>query len=228
MNEVDGWAAKDYVQRLYDAFGRSATYKTMRTRHNRCVRIDYSGDFHVDVVPFVSRHSSTFVTKRRTDEFEPAAPDDFSEWLEGQNRITNGNLVKVVRLLKYLRDHKLRYSIPSVTLTAALAHHVSESAKVLDPDAYKNVANTLRNLSEELAVQIAANPHTAPYVRDPGTGQDLTERWKDANYQTFRTVFTSYAAKIGEACDEPDYAKAVSTWRDLFGDDFGRFRSLPA
>lgn len=221
LDEVDGWDAKDYVQKLYEAFGRSSTYKSMRSRGKRCVKIDYAGDFHVDVVPFVTRGSSTYVTNRISDWFELAAPDDFTEWLEGKNRITNGNLIKVIRLLKYLRDHKTRYTIPSVTLTAALAHHVSETTKTLDPDAYKNVANTLRTLSEELAVQIAGHPYTAPYIRDPGTGQDLTDRWKDENYRTFCLVFTSYAAKIGEACDESDYTKAVKIWRDLFGGDFG-------
>lgn len=221
MEEVAGWAAKDYVQKLYEAFGRSTTYKSMRSRGKRCVTIDYAGDFHVDVVPFVTRYGSTYVTNRITDQFELAAPDDFTEWLEERNRITNGNLVKVVRLLKYLRDHKTRYAIPSVTLTAALAHHVNETSKVLDPDAYRNVANTLRTLSEALAVQVAEHPYAAPYIKDPGTGQDLTERWNDQNYLTFRTRFTSYAGMIVEASEEADYSKAVLIWRDLFGPDFG-------
>src|SRR5680860_541808 len=203
-------------QKLYEAFGRSTMYKTMRSRRTRCVTIDYVGDFHVDVVPFVTRYGSTHVTNRSTDEFEVAAPDDFTEWLEAKNRITSGNLVKVVRLLKYLRDHKTRYTIPSVTLTAALAHHVSETTKILDPDAYKNVANTLQTLSEELAAQIADYPTSPPYIRDPGTGQDLTDRWEAHNYRTFRTRFTSYAGSIIEACEETDYSRALTIWRNLF------------
>ncbi|MGO4103387.1 cyclic GMP-AMP synthase DncV-like nucleotidyltransferase [Leifsonia sp. YAF41] len=222
MHEVDGWAASDYVQKLYEAFGRSTTYKTMRSRNKRCVTIDYAGDFHVDVVPFVSRDGSTFVTNRSTGMFEVAAPDDFTEWLEGKNRITNGNLVKVVRLLKYLRDHKTRYAIPSVTLTAALAWHVSENVKVFNPDAYKNVANTLRTLSDALVVQLASYPNSAPFIADPGTSRNLADRWQDDNYRTFRTRFTSYAETIGKACDEPDDSEAAKIWRNLFGDDFGR------
>lgn len=221
MAEVPGWTAKEYVQKLYEAFGRSTMYKGMRSRRTRCVTINYAGDFHVDVVPFVTRYGSTYVTNRSSDEFELAAPDDFTEWLEAKNRITNGNLVKVVRLLKYLRDHKTRYTIPSVTLTAALAHHVSETTKILDPDAYKNVPNTLRTLSEELAAQVADYPDSPPYVKDPGTGQDLTDRWEDHNYRTFRTRFTSYAGSIVEACEETDYSKALTIWRNLFGPDFG-------
>lgn len=221
LDEVDGWAACDYVQKLYEAFGRSATYKTMRSRKKRCVTIDYAGDFHIDVVPFVTRYGETYVANRITDQFELAAPDEFTGWLEGKSRITNGNLVKIVRLLKYLRDHKTRYTVPSITLTAALAQSVSESTKLTNPDAYKNVANTLRTLADELSSQIATHPLDPPYIADPGTGQNLADRWESDNYQTFRTRFTSYAEKIGEACDETDYDEAVKIWRDLFGPDFG-------
>lgn len=221
MDEIEGWGASDYVQKLYEAFGRSATYRSMRSRNKRCVTIDYSGDFHVDVVPFVSRFGATYVTNRTTEQFELAAPDEFTEWLEEKNRITNGNLIKVVRLLKYLRDHKTRYTIPSVTLTAALAHHVRENAKILNPGAYTNVAATLRSLSDALSLQVSAHPYDAPYIRDPGTGRDLSDRWETHNYDNFRTRFMSYAAKISDACDEPDYDAARKVWRELFGPEFG-------
>ncbi|AMM31004.1 DNA polymerase III subunit delta' domain protein [Sinomonas atrocyanea] len=221
MDEVDGWTAADYVQKLYEAFGRSATYATMRSRKKRCVTLDYAGDFHLDVVPFVTRQGEAYVTNRITNQFELAAPDEFTEWLEEKNRITGGNLVKVVRLLKYLRDHKARYTVPSVTLTAALAHHVSEAVSIATPDAYRNVAATLRTLSDALAVQLTTYPYNPPYIRDPGTGQDLAGRWRNENYQTFRSRFTAHAEKIGTACDEADYDRAVVIWQDLFGPEFG-------
>lgn len=221
MDEVQGWSAGDYVQKLYEAFGRSSTYREKRSRQTRCVTIDYAGDFHVDVVPFVRRHGGTYVTNRLKDQFEVAAPDAFSEWLEEKNRITNGNLIKVIRLLKYLRDHKTRYTIPSVVLTALLAECVSESLKIFQADAYKNVANTLQSLSSALVQKLSAYPETSPFVSDVGTGRNLADRWQDQNYQTFRARFTGYATKIAEACEEPDYDKAVKIWRDLFGEEFG-------
>lgn len=221
MEAVDEWSAGEYVQKLYEAFGRSPYYKTMRSRNKRSVTIDYSGDFHIDVVPFVSRVGANFVTNRATDRFEIAAPDEFTEWFEAKNRITNGNLVKVVRLLKYLRDHKTRYTVPSVTLTAAVAHQVSETTKLVSPEAYKNVANTLRTLSGELVDVLSAYPESSPFIADPGTSRDLADRWSDDNYTTFRTRFASYAKKIDAACDSDDYDEAKTIWRDLFGDEFG-------
>lgn len=221
MDEIAGWEAKDYVENLYTAFGRSSTYATMRGRHSRCVRIDYAGDFHVDVVPFVTRNGSTYITNRVTNEYESSAPDQFTEWVEEQDRVTNGNLVKVVRLLKYLRDHKQTYSIPSVTLTAALAHRVDATAPLFDADSYDGIGNTLKTLTGALRDHLALYPLTPPYIKDPGTGQDLTDRWTPEQYKNFRTRFTAQANLIEEACGKAEYADALPIWRSLFGPDFG-------
>ena len=52
MEEQEDWQAKDYVEKLYQAFRSSSTYKSLAHRHTRCVRIDYAGEFHIDVVPY--------------------------------------------------------------------------------------------------------------------------------------------------------------------------------
>ena len=53
LAEVEAWSdsPKIYLQQLRAAFKRSTTYADMVRRKNRCVRIGYSGDCHVDVVP---------------------------------------------------------------------------------------------------------------------------------------------------------------------------------
>ncbi len=220
--EVPGFTAKDYVQAVYEALGRSTTYTGKRQRHTRCVRIDYANDFHIDVVPYVTRaDGQNYITNRTTDQFERSDPDRFTEWLDIKNRITNGNLVKVVRLLKYLRDHKGRYVIPSVTLTAALAEQVSESVLLANPAAYSGVAATLNTLSTALVNHMAPYTTSAPYIADPGTGDNLAGRWKDENYVWFRNRFTTYAATIDTAYNTPKYNDALALWRDLFGPDFG-------
>jgi Second Messenger Oligonucleotide or Dinucleotide Synthetase domain len=50
---VAGWSARDYVLKLKDAFEGSGTYKDKVGLHTRCVRLEYSGDFEIDVVPCV-------------------------------------------------------------------------------------------------------------------------------------------------------------------------------
>ncbi len=221
LDEVDGWDPADYINNLYDTFGTHATYKTLRKKGKRCVTIDYANDFHIDVVPYVTRTNSTYIANRETNQFEWTKPDDFNEWLVKQNRITNGNLAKVVRLLKYLRDHKGTYVVPSVTLTAALAHEVSEHTKVVNPTAYSGLANTLHTLTAALTQTLDVYPWSPPYISDPGTGQNLADRWEDHNYRTFRSRFAVHAQWIDDAINAATYADALVSWQKLFGDKFG-------
>ncbi|NGO46384.1 nucleotidyltransferase [Streptomyces ureilyticus] len=53
LQEVDGWSPQEYLREVRAAFKRSSTYKTMVTKKNRCCRIVYAGDCHVDVVPYL-------------------------------------------------------------------------------------------------------------------------------------------------------------------------------
>jgi hypothetical protein len=56
MKQHPDWTPAQYTQELYKAFD-GGRYKGMAHRRTRCVFIDYSDPFHVDVVPYVeSRH----------------------------------------------------------------------------------------------------------------------------------------------------------------------------
>lgn len=117
MNEIDGWEAEEYVEQLYRVFRSKGTYKDKVSRRSRCVTVNYVGEFHMEVVPLLTRHGERFITNRRTNQFERTEPERCNEWLDSQNRITIGRLAKVIRLLKYIRDFKNNFSVKSVILT---------------------------------------------------------------------------------------------------------------
>src|SRR5690606_4974396 len=52
IEEVPEWSEKpkEYLREVRAAFKRNTTYQSMLQRKNRCVRIDYANDCHVDVV----------------------------------------------------------------------------------------------------------------------------------------------------------------------------------
>ena len=102
LTEEPDWSPADYVEELYKAFRASATYRGMVSRHCRCVKVNYAGDFHIDVVPYVERHGSHYITNRDDDIFELTNPEGFNAWLDGQDQLTGGKLIKVIRLVKYL------------------------------------------------------------------------------------------------------------------------------
>lgn len=223
MQEVDGWEAEDYVQRLYEVFRSSSTYREMVRRRSRCVVVNYAGDFHMDVVPFLTRHGERYITNRNENVYELTNPEGFNEWLDGQNRLTGGRLVKVIRLLKYLRDYKSTFSVKSVILTILLGERVSDAALMANPDRYKDVPTALLNLLLDLNDYLQANP-MMPSIDDPSCAtENFNHRWDQEEYENFRNQIKTYTEWAHDAYHELDSEESKVKWRRLFGDKFGTY-----
>ncbi|MBU4188253.1 MAG: hypothetical protein KJ817_08625 [Actinobacteria bacterium] len=229
MDEVEGWEAEDYVENLYTAFRSSGIYRDMVSRKSRCVTVDYAGDFHMDVVPYLVRHGEHYITNRSENQYERTNPEGFNEWLDGQNRITGGNcLVKVIRLLKYLRDFKNTFSVKSVILTILIGERVSSTALMADPDHYKDLPTALLNLMIDLNDYLQANP-AMPSIDDPSCpGESFNHRWNQEQYANFRSWVATYTEWARDAYDETDREESYVKWRKLFGDKFGTYSTAGA
>lgn len=223
VKENTDWQPKDYIEQLYAAFRDSDTYRAKAQKKTRCVRIDYAGDFHVDVVPYLERFGRHYITNRLEPEdegrFEASDPEAFSAWIDERQRASNGSFVKAVRLLKYLRDYKNTFSCKSIILTTLLGNELNPVIAELQPDSYKDVPTTLNTLLQTLAKSL---PETMPAVMDPaGTGDNFTDRYKDDwNYPNFRERIISYADKVKQAFDETDREKSIKLWQNIFGTSF--------
>lgn len=223
MNEVDGWDAKDYVEELYKVFRSSGTYREKVSRRSRCVVVNYAGEFHMDVVPFLTRHDQRYITNRNQNAYELTNPEGFNQWLDDQNRLTSGRLVKAIRLLKYVRDFKNNFSVKSVILTILVGERVTGAALLADPDHYKDLPTAFLSLLVDLNDYLQANP-TMPSIDDPSCPtENFNHRWDQAQYANFRTWINVYAGWAQDAYDEPDPAESYRKWRKLFGDKFGTY-----
>jgi hypothetical protein len=223
VEEQPEWDPKDYIQKLWTAFRNSSTDRELVTRKTRCVRVNYKGDFHIDVVPYMERFGSNYITNRlepeSTGSFELSNPERFTAWIDERQRITGGRFIKVVRLMKYLRDFKNTFQCKSIILTTLLGNQVFASEEVADPSPYADLPTSLVTLMEKLAASL---PATMPPVMDPGeTGDNFSERYKESwNYTNFREQISRYADMVRAAYDEPDRDKSIALWRDIFGDSF--------
>lgn len=229
MDEVDDWEAQDYVENLYVVFRNSNIYRDKVSRKSRCVTVNYAGDFHMDVVPYLGRHSEHYITNRNDNQYERTNPEGFNEWLDEQNRITGGNrLIKAIRLLKYLRDFKNTFSVKSVVLTILLGERVSSAALMADPDHYNDLPTTLLNLMIDLNAYLQANP-TMPSVDDPSCpGENFNHRWNQEQYANFRSWIATYTRWAQDAYNEVDREESYSKWRKLFGEKFGTYSTARA
>lgn len=223
LEEVSTWDAGDYVQQLYTVFRASPRYRGMVSRHTRCVKIDYANEFHIDVVPYIERHGEKFITNRLENRFELTNPEGFNAWLVEQNRTTSGRLVKVIRLLKFLRDYKNTFSVKSVILTILLGERVDSAILLGDADHYQDVPTALMNIVGALDDYLQANPFM-PNIADPSCPtESFNHRWSPEEYANFRSRIELYRRWIDEAYVEPDRDASLAGWRKLFGDTFGTF-----
>ena len=190
------WAAtpKEYLKELRAAFKRSSIYKDMIKKKNRCVRVVYANSCHIDVVPCVTRDDGTKVIVNYADNsFEETNPEGFSAWMQERDNLAQGNLRRVIRLLKYLRDYKNTFTCPSVILTTLLGERVQPWHPT---DRYADTAAALVHLFEDLDEWLGSH-ETMPLIADPSCpGTSFNHRWDKLGdsqtlYQNFKTMIGS-------------------------------------
>ena len=199
---------------------RNTTYKDKIQRKNRCVRIQYANDCHVDVVPSITLDDGReAIIYYRDNEFEETNPVGFADWMKERDDITDGQLRRVIRLFKWLRDFKNTFSCPSVILTVMLGNRVQWwNAN----EEYQDIATALVNLLEALKLWLDGHP-TMPLLDDPSCpGLSFNHRWDEDKYANFKQKVSDYAAISREAYDlqGDDDAAALKAWQKMFGPEF--------
>ena len=225
LEEYPGWEASDYVEQLYSCFRASHVYREKVRRRTRCVTIDYAGDFHMDVVPFLGRHGEKYVTNRSENSYELTDPEAYNAWLDEKNRTAGRNLDKTIRLVKYLRDYKRTFDVKSVILNVLLGEQVNDAFLLADPGLYADVPTTLRNVMNRLSDYVGPRP-LLPSIIDPsGTDENFSDRWNQEGYAPFRASVMRYAEWIEDAWSEPDRALSLQKWQRIFGEEFDRAKA---
>ena len=222
MDYDDSKKPKEYIGELRDCLRRSKVYDKMATRNTRCMTLEYAGDFHLDIVPCVEKpDGKKYVCNYQTDEFEETDGTGYRDWLNEKTRITSGNLKRVTRLLKFLRDHKRTFTAKSILLTTLIGDAVRGE---YDAENFNSVALALKTVANRINEFLQANP-TMPTVANPVLlSEDFNRHWDEGNYQNFRETFNRYNDWINDAYDATEHNDSVKKWRKLFGDEFGELR----
>ena len=231
LNEQDEWSASPsrYLTEVRNALGRHGTYKAMvQPPKCRCVRVMYAGDYHVDIVPFLTIDGSReVIINGDEDDWEDTDPDGFTQWMKSKTSATNGHLKRVLRLLKYVRDHREHFTrTRSVILTAIVGERVDETKAIADPSYYGDLPTAFYHLVRDLNDWLAVNP-TRPSIVDPSGATDpngnpitFDHRWTDDDYVNFAAKIKALRDDVRAAYEENDQARSVELWQRVFGDKF--------
>jgi Second Messenger Oligonucleotide or Dinucleotide Synthetase domain len=224
LDENPDWAddKKLYIFRLYSALGR-ARYPN-RERRTRCVRVTYANDCHIDLVPYVdtSWYGRRIVNKK-TGEWEGTNPDGFTDWMKQRDEWTTDHFRKVVRLMKYIRDHHGHFEgTRSIILTTLLGNRVDHHTKLTNPDVYGSVPRTLTRIVNDLDWWLRSQ-WGMPSVEDPSSpGTTFDHRWDETSYRHFRDRIHILADEMTDALDETSSSASLEKWQVVFGDEFGQ------
>lgn len=216
VKEKEDFQPKEYIDEIYNLFKNNGNYKDIVGRKSRCVTLDYSGDFHLDIVPCIEKDNQKSICNKNTNAFEITDGTTYKEWLIEKNKNSNTYLKKVIKLLKYLRDIKTNFSCKSVLLTTLLGNQIKNEESFSDlPVALKEISNRLNDfLQKNEEMPIVENP----VLED----EDFNRHWDENKYSNFREKFNLYVTKINDAFDETDCNESVKKWRKVFGDEFGK------
>ena len=219
MNPNSQWEPKDYVNEVYRTLAGNKTYADRVRLKTRCVTVDYAGDFHLDVVPRVTNYGRHYVCNRLENKFEETDGNGYRDWFNEKNRITGGNLKRVVRLLKHLRDHKNSFSAKSILLTTLAGNTIRASDE--GTKAVSTVADTLETVLYRMNDYLQRHPNM-PEIRNPVLPTETFNRyWDQRKYTNFRNRVQMYARTGRQAKAERSMEKAGKLWQELVGDNLG-------
>lgn len=215
--EKDGDDPAPYVDDLYDVLRESERYKDKLELGYRAVTVQYAEQCHVDLVPCVEYEGKYYVCPRGEDELEETDGTALQEWFNERNRLTKGNLKRVVRILKHLRDHKGNFKAPSVILTVLAGEAILDEDE--DAECVSAVADTLTTALERIRDRLNKSD-TIPVIQNPGNPElTLYTPWEPNQYDYFRKQINAHAKTARRALHETDRRTSLSIWKRLL-DDF--------
>jgi hypothetical protein len=220
VKDVSGWKAADYLDAFHKAFKNSDRYKELVDRRGktRCVTIDYAtNDFHVDIVPSIEWSGQCYIMNRRTNQFELTDGDGYAAWFSGRNEITGGaELVRVVRLCKYLRDEH-DWPVKSILLTTLVGLQVYDADKATT---FADTPTALVNLLYRTDTWLQAQKQV-PQIANPALpSEKFARHWDQETFDAFKKKFHKAAGEAAAAYNEADGDKSGEAWQKVFGDKF--------
>lgn len=231
------------LDELFNVLKASGRYSKSCERKNRCVRLNYAGEFHMDILPACPNTdfggTNIKVPDRNTKTWTDSNPKGFAGWFEERAaaRLILEKAAKVepipddlpyelkpplkraVQLLKRRRDiffqQNEAQSPRSIILTTLAAMHYTQEI-----DTYSALLQTVRNTNVTLA-------NTQGIVRIPNPsniGENLADDWigNPEAYKQFKAFSLAFQSELEDMTSESDSITLSRKLELLFGEKVAR------
>jgi hypothetical protein len=218
-------------------------YRSIFEMKNRCVRLNYANEFHMDILPacpdFGVGGSCLFVPDRKSLTWKHSNPKGYADWFESRCELAVKLLIesrrlmakaepippqeaaeekailkRVVQLLKRWRDIRYRRE-PKLAPISMVLTTMAAQAYGGEHTVTEAMTSVLNNF---IALIASSNPRV--YVPNPANPkEDLSERWDDASqYRAFVDGVREFHKRWNEALAARGIQNVSQQLESLFGE----------
>lgn len=192
-----------------------AGYENLKV-NRRSIAVTLAG-VDMDVVPVIENGDSYLIPDIELKHWLPTNPPAHTQWTVEVNADAGGRFKPLVKLLKWWRrQHLSNLRRPKgFILECLVSQHMSYSEQN-----YETLfVEALEAIRDSYGWYV--DNDKVPYLEDPGVpGNNVFSSVTAAEFKTFYTAVSKYAALARQAKDEDDQDKALKLWRDIMGPRF--------
>lgn len=182
---------------------------------DRCVRINYAGDFHVDIVPAMPYGDAIKIPSKKEGEWCETNPAGFTDWCNDINRTTDGYFAKIIKIMKHWRDDKVgKDTAPkSILLTTLIGNSFVKKSSIAE-----TLVETLKSLIDELESLVDKDEI---FVENPSLDdENLARDWDHTKTERFLKKIKTLKGDCEDALNDPDKDSSIEKWQDIFGKSY--------
>ncbi|MFJ8528417.1 cyclic GMP-AMP synthase DncV-like nucleotidyltransferase [Bacillus sp. NPDC094106] len=199
---------------IVNALKRKCTrFRTEPEAKTNCVRIEYASGYHIDFAIYrrFLNDDGEYEYEHCGSQWRSRDPWAITDWFNIENKTSDDNLRRVVRLLKMFCKSRDGWSMPGGLIQSVLASEVVSSNERLDITFYETICGIRDRLLNDKSVY---NP----------TDTSLSLLFTKKDEQKINNLYnrlTSYINKLDvlftDKCTEPD---AINAWNEFFKHSF--------
>jgi hypothetical protein len=211
---------KDVLHTIKDRIKTYAGFEDKVKAKSRCVRIEYAGDFHVDVVPAFEYGSIIKIPSKQDGEWKKSNPAGFTTWCNDINKDSDQYFSKVVKIIKHWRDENVgKDTAPkSILLTTLIGQAFVKESSIAE-----TIVETLKEMIADIESHIAwlIDDDDVPQISNPSlTEENLARDWSKKKANRFLNKLRTLKNDCIDALEDEKKDSSIQKWQDIFGKDY--------
>lgn len=215
--DVKNEDSKEFFNWVKKRIQSKKKYKEKIEPKDRCVTINYSDEFHVDIVPAKSTNGdSIFIPSKKEGDWVKTNPKGFKKWCDKKHRESDEMFRPIVKIMKYWRDENVsNYSAPkSILLTTLIGQYI------IPKESYaETLVFTLENIITNLDSLIEETKKDSPIlISNPSLdSENLARDWTIEKCRSFNNKLKILHRDCLLAFEDSNRESSIEKWQEIFG-----------